>query len=271
MNYSGALPELNKWEIPNYKFNELLPKRSKYCICIPVINEGLKIRAQLERMLPISRSIDVIIADGGSTDDSLALDLLFNLGVRTLLVKQDSGKLSAQMRMAFAYALQQGYEGIITIDGNNKDDPKAVPSFIQALDDGFDHIQGSRFLKGGKAINTPWTRLIAIKLIHAPLISLAAGFNYTDTTNGFRAYSRRLLIDPQVAPFRKIFSAYELHYYLAIRASKLGYRIKEVPVTRRYPKKGPVPTKISPIKGNLLVMNTLINACLHRFNPPSIN
>lgn len=269
MNYSGDLPKLNTWEIPNYKSTELFYKRSKYCICIPVINEGLKIRSQLERMLPISKSVDVIIADGGSTDGSLALDLLFDLGVRTLLVKQDSGKLSAQMRMAFAYALQQGYEGIITIDGNNKDDPKAIPSFIQTLDDGFDHIQGSRFIKGGKAINTPWVRLIAIKLIHAPLISLAAEFRYTDTTNGFRAYSRRLLLDPQVAPFRKIFSAYELHYYLAIRASKLGYKIKEVPVTRRYPAKGPVPTKISPIKGNLLVMKTLINACLHRFNPPS--
>lgn len=260
---------LSSWEVPNYRAAEILPKQSKYCICIPVINEGLKIKTQLERMKWLSTIVDIIIADGGSTDNSLSLDFLFDIGVRVLLTKQDSGKLSAQLRMAFAYALQQGYEGIIIIDGNNKDDPDAIPSFIKALDDGFDHIQGSRFIKGGKAINTPWSRLLGIKLIHAPLISLAAGFRYTDTTNGFRAYSRKLLLDPRVAPFRKVFSAYELHYYLAIRASRLGYRITELPVSRRYPAKGPTPTKISPIKGNLLVMKTLIAACFHRFDPPS--
>ncbi|MBD1878307.1 glycosyltransferase family 2 protein [Coleofasciculus sp. FACHB-T130] len=258
----------SSWEFPNYITDELAPKQSKYCVCIPVINEGIKISSQLDRMRWLSKNIDIIIADGGSTDGSLSVDVLSELGVRVLLTKQDTGKLSAQLRMAFAYALQQGYEGIITIDGNNKDDPEAIISFITALDQGFDHIQGSRFIKGGKAINTPLSRLVGIKLIHAPLISLASGFRYTDTTNGFRAYSRRLLLDERVAPFRTVFSAYELHYYLAIRSARLGYRIIELPVSRRYPAKGPTPTKISPIKGNLLVMKTLIKACLHRFDPP---
>ena len=218
-------------------------------------------------MQDISQNIDVIIADGGSTDDSLNLDFLKNVHVRTLLTKQDTGKLSTQMRMAFAYALMEGYEGIITIDGNNKDDPSAIPMFIEALEQGYDHIQGSRFIPGGKAINTPWARYWAVRLIHAPLISLASGFKYTDTTNGFRGYSRQFLLDEKVAPFREVFSAYELHYYLAIRSVKLGYKVKELPVTRAYPNKGPTPTKISPIKGNLIVLLTLFKACLHQFNP----
>lgn len=261
--------EYKNWELPNYIISELALKRSKYCVCIFVINEGKKIRTQLESMQAISQNIDVIIADGGSTDGSLELEFLKSVSVRTLLTKQDNGKLSAQMRMAFAYALVEGYEGIITIDGNNKDDPAAIPSFVQALEQGFDHVQGSRFIKGGEAINTPWERYLAVRLIHAPLISLAAGYLYTDTTNGFRAYSRRLLLDLQVAPFRHVFSAYELHYYLAIRSVRLGYQAKELPVTRRYPAKGPTPTKISPIKGNLLVMQTLLKACLYQFNPPN--
>ncbi|MFB2968473.1 glycosyltransferase family 2 protein [Aerosakkonema sp. BLCC-F183] len=267
----NIVPYQPNWEIPNHTIDELFPKRSRYCVCIPVINEGLKIRTQLDRMRAISKDFDVIIADGGSTDNSLALDVISELGVRTLLTKQDTGKLSAQMRMAFAYAMQQGYEGIITIDGNNKDDPEAITTFAQALDAGFDHIQGSRFIKGGKEVNTPWVRLFAIKLIHAPLISLAAGFRYTDTTNGFRAYSRNFLLDPRVAPFRQVFSGYELHYYLAIRSARLGFRVKELPVCRRYPSKGPVPTKISPIKGNIIVMKTLLKACLHKYNPPATN
>ena len=255
------------WELPNYLTSEIVPKKSKYCVCIFVINEGEKIQKQLQKMQDISQNIDVIIADGGSTDDSLNLDFLKNVHVRTLLTKQDTGKLSTQMRMAFAYALVEGYEGIITIDGNNKDDPSAIPMFIEALEQGYDHIQGSRFIPGGKAINTPWARYWAVRLIHAPLISLASGFKYTDTTNGFRGYSRQFLLDEKVAPFREVFSAYELHYYLAIRSVKLGYKVKELPVTRAYPNKGPTPTKISPIKGNLIVLLTLFKACLHQFNP----
>jgi dolichol-phosphate mannosyltransferase len=255
------------WELPKHSITELAPKRSRYCVCIPVINEGNKIRKQLELMQPISQKFDVIITDGGSTDGSVEPERLSKLNVRTLLVKQDTGKLSAQLRMALAYALQQGYEGIITVDGNNKDDISAIPNFAQSLADGFDHVQGSRFIPGGLAINTPIERLLAVRLIHAPSISLAAGYRYTDTTNGFRAYSRRFLLDDKVAPFRSVFMGYELHYYLAIQAAKLGYKVTEIPVTRQYPATGPTPTKISPIKGNLLVMQTLIQACLGQFDP----
>ncbi len=266
-NYQRYL-DYENWELPNYLTSEFAPKRTKYCVCIFVIDEGEKIKKQLEKMLEISKNIDVIIADGGSTDGSLDLDFLRNVHVRTLLTKEDTGKLSTQMRMAFAYALIEGYEGIITIDGNNKDDPSAIPTFVEALGEGYDHLQGSRFVPGGKAVNTPWARYWAVRLIHAPLISLASGFRYTDTTNGFRGYSRRLLVDSRVAPFREVFSGYELHYYLAIRSVHLGYKVRELPVTRCYPHKGPTPTKISPIKGNLTVLSTLFKACLNKFNPP---
>ena len=113
------------------------------------------------------------------------------------------------------------------------------------------------------------SRTLAVRLLHAPLISLAAGHRYTDTTNGFRAYSRRLLADPRVQPLRDVFTAYELHYYLAIRAARLGLKLTETPVTRRYPETGKTPTKISPVKGNLLILRTLAAAAFGRFDPPS--
>lgn len=218
-------------------------------------------------MQSLQATADIIIADGGSTDGSTDPAELAEAGVRALLVKRGPGRLSAQMRMALSYALDRGYEGIITIDGNDKDDTSAVPRFVAALDKGYDHIQGSRYIKGGEGVNTPLLRHYGVRLIHAPIISLAAGFHYTDTTNGFRAYSRRLLLDPRVAPFRDVFSAYELHYYLAIRAARLGYRCCEVPVTRTYPRDMTTPTKIRGVKGNLRVMRTLLAAALGRWNP----
>jgi hypothetical protein len=258
------------WEVPEFSIQAFAPRRARYAVCVFVVNEGERIAAQLERMRPLSDRVDIIIADGGSTDGSLAPDWLRSVGVNTLLTKHGPGKLSAQMRMAFAFTLRHGYEGVIVMDGNNKDDPAAIPGFMQALDEGFDHIQGSRFIPGGRAINTPWSRLLAVNLIHAPLISFAAGFRYTDTTNGFRAYSRRLLLDPRVAPFREVFARYELHYYLAIRAARLDYRVCELAVTRAYPASGKVPTKISKVRGNLLVLATLLRACSGQYNPPTL-
>jgi glycosyltransferase involved in cell wall biosynthesis len=259
---------MHDWQLPEYEVHALRGRRTKYCLCVFVINEGERIRRQLARMKPWSTKVDIILADGGSTDGSLDPEYLRQQGVRALLVKKSAGRLSTQMRMALAYALGERYEGVIVMDGNDKDDPEAIDRFVAALEAGVDHVQGSRFVPGGKAIRTPWARLLGIKLLHAPLVSLAAMFRYTDTTNGFRAYSSRLLRDPRVAPFREVFSRYELHYYLAIRAPRLGYRAAEVPVSREYPKHGKVPTKISGLRGNLLVLETLLAACLGRYNPP---
>ena len=258
-------------DVPSYRTVTFGPRRSKYCCAIFVLNENGRLHAQLDRMSGAAGLVDLVIADGGSTDGSVDDEPLRRRGVRALLVKTGPGRLSAQMRMAMDWALGEGYEGVIAMDGNNKDDPDAVPAFVGALDAGYDHVQGSRFIPGGRAINTPWSRLLGIRLVHAPLISLASGRKQTDTTNGFRAYSRRLLLDPRVAPFRTVFSGYELHYYLAIRAARLGLRTTEVPVTRAYPSHGPIPTKISPVRGSIKILQTLARACLHRYDPPSIS
>lgn len=256
------------WQVPAFRHFDLRPRRSQVCVCIPVINEGERIQAQLQRMRPLAATLDIVIADGGSTDGSVTPERLQSHNVRALLTKTGPGRLSAQMRMAMAYGLEQGYAGFVFIDGNNKDDPSAIPSFVHALDEGWDHVQGSRYIPGGRAVNTPRSRHFGVKLLHAPLISWAAGFRYTDTTNGFRAYSSRLLLDPRVQPFRDVFSGYELHYYLAIRAARLGLRVRELPTTREYPRHARTPTKISPLAGNLRILRTLFRAALVGYNPP---
>lgn len=256
-----------KWQVPDMETPFWLGKHHAYCVVIPVINEGDRIRSLLDRMKAIQIPLiaDIIVVDGGSTDGSLETDSLAQAGVRGLVVKKGPGKLSAQLRCAYAFALDEGYDGIVTIDGNDKDNPEAIPRFIKALEDGIDFVQASRFLPGGVAVNTPKSRDFAIRYIHAPCLSRASGFKWTDTTQGFRAYSRRMLLDPKIAPFRDVFMTYELLAYLSYRAPKAGYRCKELPTIRRYPA-GEVPTKINGLRGNLVLLKTLLKACCGKYD-----
>jgi dolichol-phosphate mannosyltransferase len=255
------------WQVPAYDTPLWLGRQHPWCVVIPVINEGERIKNLLARMAAINihGMADIIIVDGGTTDGSLALPALQQIGVRGLLVKTAAGKLSAQLRCAYAFVLDQGYQGVVTIDGNDKDDPEAIPRFIDALKQGVDFVQASRFVAGGVAENTPKSRDFAIRFIHAPMLSLFSGFKWTDTTQGFRAYSRKMLLDPKLALFRDVFMTYELLAYLSYRAPKLGYRCVELATVRRYPK-GEVPTKISSVKGNLSVLEVLFRACFGTYD-----
>ncbi len=255
--------------VPTFAYYEYEQKRKEYVVLIPVINEGERILKELYRAYKhqIADHADIVICDGGSTDGSLEERKLRKLSVNTLLVKKDKGKQGAQLRMGIYWALRRGYRGVITIDGNHKDSIEDIPRFIRKLEEGYDLVQGSRFVRGGRAVNTPFVRNIAVRLIHAPVISLTAGQRFTDTTNAYRAYSARYLSDDRVAPLRDIFMTYELLAYLSVRATQLGYRACEIPVTRAYPRRGKTPTKISFLKGNSELMKILFRNFLGAYNP----
>jgi glycosyltransferase involved in cell wall biosynthesis len=255
------------WQIPAFTANVLEAKRNSLALVIPVINEGQRIRDQLALISSLSLPIDAVIADGGSTDGSLDTDTLKKNRCRALLTKVGPGRLSAQLRMAYAWCLEDGYDGIVTVDGNGKDNVEAIPLFLSKLGEGYDMVQGSRYIAGGRAVNTPVDRWLASRLIHAPLISIAAGFRWTDTTNGFRAYSRKALLDPRIAPFRDVFMNYNLLFYLSVRIPQVGLRAIEVPVGRTYPDHGKTPTKISGFSGRLAMLTELVRAVTGTFRP----
>ena len=236
--------------VPKFECNEFSEKSKDYCVLIPVINEGERIHNELTRAFnaEIYKSADIAICDGGSTDGSMEHNGLKKLQVNALLIKQDAGRQGAQLRMGMFWALKRGYKGIITIDGNDKDSIEDVP-------------------KGGVAINTPLVRLLAVRFIHAPLISLTAGKWFTDTTNAYRGYSAKYLQDQRVMPLRDVFSNYELLAYLSVRATQLGMKTCEIPVARVYPSEGKTPTKISAFKGNFDLLSTLFKNLFGLYEP----
>jgi len=239
------------WEVPEFRVEFWDGKTSDYCVVVPVINEGYRIRHFVHRLKDanVDAIADIIIVDGGSTDGSLEQEYLRSYSVRGLLTKSGPGKLSSQLRVAYAFSLLGGYDGIVTIDGNNKDDPQAIHDFIRLAQNGYDFIQASRFLRGGRHRNTPFLRYLAIRLLHAPLLSISSG-----------------LQDHRIKPFRDIFKDYELLAYLSYRLPKVGFKCIETPTYRLYPK-GKAPTKISSFRGNLDLVKTLFLACSGKFNP----
>lgn len=255
------------WQVPDYEEAVFSPKRHDHALVIPVINEGARIRGQLARIRDADLPVDVVIADGGSTDGSLDHTFLATIPVHALLTKTAPGRLSAQLRMAYAWCLRRGYEGIVTIDGNGKDGVEAVRDMVERLTAGYDYVQGSRYREGGVAENTPLERSIGNRLIHAPLMSLAGRRWFTDTTNGFRAYSARYLRDPRVAPFRDVFMNYELLFYLTVRAGQLGYKTCEQAVRRSYPKGEGIPTKITGSAAKWALLQQTARAAFGGYHP----
>lgn len=255
--------------VPRFECTEYAGKNKDYVVLIPIINEGDRIHKELYRAKKhkVSSFADIVICDGGSTDGCVDENKLKKLDVNTLLIKRDEGKQGAQLRMGIWWALERDYKGIITIDGNNKDSIEDVPRFIEKLEEGYDLVQGSRFIRGGRAINTPFVRLIAVQMIHAPVISLTAHQRFTDTTNAYRGYSARYLRDERVQPLRDIFMTYELLAYLSVRATQIGMKACEVPVTRAYPKTGKTPTKISFFKGNSDLIKILFKNARGEYKP----
>ena len=255
--------------VPAFSCSEFEDKTKDYVLLIPIINEGDRIKNELIRAKAanVSDYVDIAICDGGSTDGCTDEEILKDLSVNALLVKESEGKQGAQLRMGFWWALNRGYKGIITIDGNDKDSIEDVPRFIEKLEDGYDLIQGSRFIKGGHAVNTPFIRYWSVRLLHAPVISLTAHQHFTDTTNAYRGYSARYLTDDRVQPLRDIFMTYELLAYLSVRATQIGLKACEIPVTRAYPAKGKVPTKISFFKGNNELLKILFRNARGKYNP----
>lgn len=252
--------------VPRYHAERFRDRAARFAVVVCTFNEGERLLQQLLKMQSTAPPLfDVVIADGPSTDGSTDRERMVPLGVTARIDLEEPGGLSSALRATFSFAMDEGYEGVVILDGHDKDDTTSLPNFAALLDDGYDFVQGSRYKPGGAAINTPWFRTLTINLIHVPFFSLLCRHRFTDTTNGYRGMSRRFLLDDEVNIFRDDFREYELPYYLAWAACRRGFRVTETPVTRRYPETGGVPTKIVGFAGFYRMLKPLFMLALGRY------
>lgn len=216
-------------------------------VIAPCYNEEQKIGEVVSRVNGMREKIvdEMLVVDDGSTDGSAAKAQ--GLGATVLSLGKVVG-VGAALRTGFDYARAKGFDLVVVMAGNNKDEPNEIPDLLAKVLSGFDFVQGSRFLGAGNFGHMPFYRKIATRL-HPLLFSLFTGKWVTESTNGFRAFRRQLLEDKRIRLHQDWLDEYELEPYLYYKAITLGYRTGEVPCTKIYPPKKIGYTKMKPISG----------------------
>lgn len=199
-------------------------------LMFPFHNEGPKLRQWADRLL-LPAADHVIGVNDGSTDDGP--EYLRGLGIEVL--DQPRSGIGASIKRCVERARRDGYDVLVVMAGNGKDDPAEVPRLVGAITEGgADYVQGSRFLPGGSSPNLPFFRLVTIKVLSF-LFTVWMRKRCTDLTNGFRAYRVGMLDDQRIDISQDWLDGYEYEYYVHWKAYELGYAVTEVPVTKRYP------------------------------------
>jgi len=192
---------------------------------VPARNEAGAIGRVVREIRSFDPSLDVVVIDDGSTDDTAALAaaagaavvrLPFNLGI------------GGAVQTGFMYALANGYELAVRLDGDGQHDPAELPKLIDPiLRDEADIVVGSRFADERGAYRPPLARRAGIRFF-AGLVSLLARQRVTDSTSGFQALNRNGI---------RLFAADYPHDYPEVEATVMvirhRLRLLEVPVLMR--------------------------------------
>jgi len=233
----------------------LAEKNHDVLISVIAFNESKKITSVLERLNQVPMSEKVVLNDA-STDDTR--EIAEKMGFQTLTQTQQLG-VGAGIRRIVQYAREKQFKILVIMAGNDKDRPHQVERLIHPiLNEGYDFIQGSRYLKDGKYSNMPFYRYVATRLVHPFIFYVMTRKRITDTTNGFRAIRLSIFDDPRIDIDQTWLNHYELEPYLLYKLIKLGYKWKEVPVTKIYPPKKLGYTKMKPFSGWWSILRPLL-------------
>ena len=185
-------------------------------VVIPTLNEAENLPYVFAR-LPAGL-YEVIVVDGHSTDDTIAVAQRLRPDVR-VLTQTRRGKGNA---LATGFAACTG-DIVVTLDADGSADPGEITRFIAALYCGADFVKGSRFAQGGASSDITPVRRMGNQALNA-LVNRLYRTSFTDLCYGYNAFWTRCL------PYMHVdCDGFEVETLVNIRVAKAGLTIHEVP------------------------------------------
>ncbi len=212
-------------------------------IVIPARNEEGAIPSTLSHLhLELSlRGIphEVIVVDDGSTDrtwEVLSKAAAEIPEVRPVMNRGLNG---------FGRAIQLGLsqmrgDAVVIMMADESDDCRDVVRYWNTLNEGYDCVFGSRFLRGGGVIDYPWVKLVLNRAFNF-FIRVLFRIKLNDTTNAFKAYRRSVI--QGISPI--LSQHFNLTVELPLKAIVRGYSWKVIPITWKNRRFGVAKLKIS--------------------------
>ncbi len=168
----------------------------KTIIVMPVANEEQTMEQVIDIImdLPFDNLFYYPVIDDFSKDDTekiIRRKAKDNPRIKLIYYKQSKGVISCYLE-GYRQALMDGADRIIEMDGGMSHDPHQLPEFIDKLDEGYDCVWGSRFMKGGGVSDLPlYRRLLSGGGTFLSNLVLDTGLK--DMTSGYEAFQRKVL------------------------------------------------------------------------------
>jgi dolichol-phosphate mannosyltransferase len=211
-------------------------------VVIPARNEEGCISATVEHLDLELRlhgiEHEIIVIDDGSSDATWNILNEVRKRVTTLYPIQNSGPHGFGRAITFGFDHAHG-DAVVVMMADESDDCRDVVRYWQALQDGWDAVFGSRFLKGGGVIDYPAYKLFVNRLANL-FLRLLFNVPLNDFTNAFKAYRRQSLegCRPFLSPH------FNLTIELPLKTIVRGYSWTVVPITWRNRRAGESKLKI---------------------------
>ncbi|MBD3256843.1 glycosyltransferase [candidate division GN15 bacterium] len=193
----------------------------KTLILIPAYNAADHLPELLKRVMQVVPSEDVLVVNDGSTDRTV--DCLRESKVTFISFPENRGK-GAALRAGYAYAVDNDYRSVLSLDADLQHLPEEIPAFLEA-DNGGRVIIGTRRIE--KALMPPH-RLMTNNLTSL-IISIFSRTRIRDSQSGFRLVPTRLLRQVRLGA-----DMYDLESELLFKAGALRWEVVEVPVSTVY-------------------------------------
>ena len=163
---------------------------------MPVANEAETMAQVIDDImaLPYENLYYYPVIDDYSKDDTekiIRQKAEGNPRIKLIYYKESRGVISCYLE-GYRQALLDGADRIIEMDGGLSHDPKQIPMYMDKLDQGYDCVWGSRFIKGGGVSDLPLYRRI-LSSGGTILANLVLGTRLKDMTSGYEAFQRHVL------------------------------------------------------------------------------